>query len=113
MFCFFLTLLALSTPLGGNLYTHRRRTQSGCDVPTVCPSRECATAFTSFFAECAGRLASMPEVDPAPYALLFEDCTAKMANGGAGFGAGASSGNNRGGAPCANARTASPPSRCS
>ena len=79
---------------------HRRRTQSGCDIPTICPSIGCGVTFTSFFAECAGRLASMPEVDPAPYAQLFGDCTAKMANGGAGFGAGASAGSNRGGAPC-------------
>ena len=58
---------------------HRRRAQSGCAIPTVCPSANCAATFVPFFAECRDLLAEMPDL--SQYSELNADCIAKSAAG--------------------------------
>ena len=61
---------------------HRRRRrqqqqqQQGCAVPTTCPSRACATTFTTFFEECNSQLQLLPEI--AQYQQLHTDCIASF-----------------------------------
>jgi hypothetical protein len=56
---------------------HRRFLQN-CQLPKVCPSKECATFYGDFYSRCRSTLASIPGVPIAQYNHFEKSCQQKF-----------------------------------
>ena len=59
---------------GGNGNGHRRSLQADCDLPSTCPSADCAATFVAYFDNCSTMLAPLPPAELGQLCGFYTSC---------------------------------------